>query len=315
MDASRQRRRGRAAGRGVRAHRGGRLVRRRATAGRRLRRARPGPGARGAPLPRPVRRPPGGGGRRAPRHPVGRGLARRGHGHRPHRAGRGHGRLRARSRARAAGARADRRVRRLLRQLRTAGGHRGRRGGGAGRREPPRAGSPRRGREDRPPLPHVLALQDAAPLPRRRRLVHLRRGDPAADARRERDRRMDAVLLLEADGRLAAEHGRLEHLAQAVLRPAAPVLPVRLRPPDGDRLAGRARATRGARARRPTRAAPAVDRRRRHHMRQVRGGGHAHPRGGRRLARRRASFRSRRSAGTTRPATSPAGTRPAPRTA
>ena len=36
-------------------------------------------------------------------------------------------------------------------------------------------------------------------------------------------------LLLEADGRLAAQHGRLEHLAQAVLRAAAALLPVRLR--------------------------------------------------------------------------------------
>ncbi len=255
----------------------------------------------------------GGGGGRASRHPVGRRLARRGHGHRPHRPGRGHGGLRAGPRARPAGARADRRVRRLLRQLRRAGGHRGRCGGGARGRDPPRARSPRRGREDRPPLSHVLALQDAAPLPRRRRLVHLRRGDPAADARRERDGRVDAVLLLEADGRLAAEHGRLEHLAQAVLRPAAADLPVRVRPRDGGRVARRARAARRPRARRPARAAPAVDRRRRHHLRQVRGGGHAHPRGRRRLARRRASSRSRRSAGTTRREPSRAGTARAPR--
>ena len=53
------------------------------------------------------------------------------------------------------------------------------------------------------------------------------RRDPAADARRERDRRVDARLLLEADGRLAAQHGRLEHLAQALLRAAAAVLSVR----------------------------------------------------------------------------------------
>ena len=46
-------------------------------------------------------------------------------------------------------------------------------------------------------------------------------------ARRERDRRVDARLLLEADGRLAAQHGRLEHLAEALLRPAAALLPVR----------------------------------------------------------------------------------------
>ena len=84
----------------------------------------------------------------------------------------------------------------------------------------------RRG-EDRPSLPDLLAVRDAARLPRRRRLVHQRRGDPAADARRERDRGLDARLLLEANGRLAAEHGRLEHLAQALLRPAAAVLPLR----------------------------------------------------------------------------------------
>ena len=84
-----------------------------------------------------------------------------------------------------------------------------------------RARAARRRRHDRPPLSDLLALQDAARLPRRRRLVHLGRRDPAADARRERDRRVDAGLLLEADGRLAAEHGRLEHLAQALLRAAA----------------------------------------------------------------------------------------------
>ena len=88
-----------------------------------------------------------------------------------------------------------------------------------------RARPARRRRDDRPPLPDLLALQDAARLPRRRRLVHLGRGDPAADARRERDRRVDAALLLEAHGRLAAQHGRLEHLAQALLRPAAAFYP------------------------------------------------------------------------------------------
>ena len=56
------------------------------------------------------------------------------------------------------------------------------------------------------------------------------------------------VLLLEADGRLAAQHGRLEHLAQAVLRPTAALLPVRVRPPERRRLArpsSRQRATGG----------------------------------------------------------------------
>ncbi len=40
----------------------------------------------------------------------------------------------------------------------------------------------------------------------------------------------------------AAQHGRLEHLAPPLLRPAAAVLPrLRLRPPDRDRVEGRAR--------------------------------------------------------------------------
>ena len=43
----------------------------------------------------------------------------------------------------------------------------------------------------------------------------------AAAARRERDGRVDAAAVREADGRLAPQHGRLEHLAQALLRPAA----------------------------------------------------------------------------------------------
>src|SRR6476660_9284048 len=45
----------------------------------------------------------------------------------------------------------------------------------------------------------------------------------------ERGGRLDPRLLLEADGRLAAQHGRLEHLPQALLRPAASVLPLRVR--------------------------------------------------------------------------------------
>ena len=65
---------------------------------------------------------------------------------------------------------------------------------------------------------------------------------PMLDANAEG--RVDAVLLLEADGRLAAEHGRLEHLAQALLRAAAADLSLRLRRAERDRLAGRARRAR-----------------------------------------------------------------------
>ncbi len=53
---------------------------------RRVHGARPGLGSRRPRLRRPVRQPPGGPRGRAPRHPVGGGLARGGHGDRPHRA-------------------------------------------------------------------------------------------------------------------------------------------------------------------------------------------------------------------------------------
>ena len=161
------------------------------------------------------------------------------------------------------------------------------RGRRSGRRLAPRARAARRRGDDRPPLPDLLALQDAARLPRRRRLVHRGGRDPAADARRERDRRMDAAAVRQAHGRLAPQHGRLEHLAQALLRAAAPVLRMRVRRPERDRLARRARGARRLGSRRSAGAAPAVDRRRAHPLRAVRPRRRAHPRGRRRLARRR----------------------------
>ena len=136
---------------------------------------------------------------------------------------------------------------------------------GRGRRRDHRRPAPpriaRRVGHDHAPLPDLLALRDAARLPRGRRLVHRLRRDPPADARRERDRPVDAGLLLEAHGRLAAEHGRLEHLAQALLRAAAAPLPVRLRGAERDRLARGARGAGDRRARRAAGAAPAVGRR------------------------------------------------------
>src|SRR5207248_1185865 len=60
---------------------------------------------------------------------------------------------------------------------------------------------------DRPPLSDLLALLDAACLPDRGRLDDQRRRDQAAHARRERNGGLDAGLLLEADGRLAPQHG------------------------------------------------------------------------------------------------------------
>ena len=78
-------------------------------------------------------------GRRAPRDPVGRRHARRGHRHRPHRAGLRLGGLRALARPRPARADAGRRGGPLLRRLRLAARALHGRGGGADRRLPRRA--------------------------------------------------------------------------------------------------------------------------------------------------------------------------------
>ena len=75
-----------------------------------------------------------------------------------------------------------------------------------------------------------------------------RRRAPPAAARGERDRALGAGLHGQAHGRLAAQHGRLEHLAPPLLRPAAAVLPVRVRAPERDRVEGRARASARSRA-------------------------------------------------------------------
>ena len=93
----------------------------------------------------------------------------------------------------------------------------------------------------------------------------------------------------QADGRLARQHGRLEHLAAPLLRPAAAVLPVLVvRPPDRHRVAAGAGRAGHRLARRAAGAAPAVDRRhRRSRCAGVRPRGAAHPGGRRRVARRR----------------------------
>ena len=97
----------------------------------------------------------------------------------------------------------------------------------------------------RPPLPALLALRHAAHLPHLRRLVHRRRRDAPEAARGEREGRVGARVHGQAHGRLAAQHGRLEHLAPPLLRAAAAVLPVRVRAPERDRVEGRARRARG----------------------------------------------------------------------
>ncbi len=120
------------------------------------------------------------------------------------------------------------------------------------------------------------------------------------------------VLLLEAHGRLAAQHGRLEHLAQALLRTAAALLSVRVRRVERDRLPGGARGAGHEGSRPASGAPPALDRRgpdRLSRPAATRSGGS--PRSAM-LGSTRASSPSRRSAGRTRSG-SPAATRPARR--
>ncbi len=118
-----------------------------------------------------------------------------------------------------------------------------------------------RGRPPPAPLSALLALRHAADLARHRRLADLGRGAAAAAPARERGHRVDARLHGQADGRLAAQHGRLEHLQAPLLRPAASLLPLRVRPPERARVKGGA-ARAGDRRDRPARGAEAaVDRR------------------------------------------------------
>ena len=184
-------------------------------------------GARRASLPRPLRRPRPGRRGRASGHPVGRGLARGGNGHRPHRAGRRPGGLRARPRPRPAGALAGRRGGPLLRRVRLAA------------RDSRRATRPTRSSVD---LAEQGFLLEAGTI--LHRYPHCWRCDTpliwrvtddwlisveqlrAAAARRERDGRVDARVHGQAHGRLAAQHGRLEHLAPPLLRASAALLPL-----------------------------------------------------------------------------------------
>ena len=219
----------------------------------------------------------------------------------------------------------------LGKRARPAGAHAGRRGGPLLRRLR-LAARPLDDRGGRPD--HRRARRDAASSSRPARYEHryphcwrcdtpliFRLSDDwfisvdeirAEAARGEREGRVGARVHGQAHGRLAAQHGRLEHLAPPLLRPAAAVLPVLVRPPERDRLEGRARRARD-RGLRPARgAAPPVDRPRADPLRGVR-------RAGRRASPRSAtsgstpaSSRSRRSAGRTRSGSTRA-TRPAPR--
>ena len=151
---------------------------------------------------------------------------------------------------------------------------------------PRREGPAGRGRPVHACLPALLALRHAAHLPDRRRLVHRRRRDQAEAARGEREGRVGARVHGQAHGRLAAQHGRLEHLPPPLLRPAAAVLPVRVRAPDRDRLEGRTDGAGDRRDRAARGAAAAMDRPRADQLRVVWRARRACPRGRRRLARR-----------------------------
>ena len=286
LDAAGERGGGRQAGRGVRPTRERRMGRRRPLPGRGARGPAAGVGARRLALLRPVRHAAAGLGGRAPRHPVGRRHARPGHRHRPHRSRLRRRGLRPVQGPRPAGADARGRVGALLRRLRLAARPLDRRGDRPDRRQPRRTRSARRGDDVRALVSALLALRHAADLPHRRRLADQRDGSPAAAARRERDGGVDAGVHGQAHGRLAPQHGGLEHLAAPLLRAAVAVLPVRLRAPERDRIARRARGAGGRRARPARGAAPAVDRPRAHPLRGLRRGGGARQGGRRRLARR-----------------------------
>ena len=184
VDAAGERRRRRQSRRRVRAARERRVGRRRALPGRDVRRAQARRGARRLALRGPVRRARAGRRGGAPRDPVGRGLARRGHGHRPHRARLRRRGLRALEGARPGRADAGGRGRPLLRRLRLAARALDGRGGRPDHRRPRRARPAGRGGPLRARLPALLALRHAAHLPHLGRLVHLGRGAAAAAARR-----------------------------------------------------------------------------------------------------------------------------------
>jgi isoleucyl-tRNA synthetase len=179
--------------------------------------------------------------------PVGRGRARRGHGHRPHRAGRGT---------------EDFELSKVhdlpvIAPINESG------------RFYPGSG-PRGDVDDRGEEPVIAALRGRGLLVEAGRITHrypicwrcrtplvfrvvddwFIGVDEIREQLRERtDGRVDAAAIRQADGRLAREHGRLEHLAEALLRPAAALLPVRVRASERRGFAGGTRAAGGRRAR------------------------------------------------------------------
>ena len=258
-------------------------------------------------------RPPGAAAGAAHRDPVGRDRSRRGHRHRPHRAGLRSGGLRAQQGASDRGHHADRRAGELRRRIRLARRSQRRDRRRRDRRATARRGPRHQGRAVPAQRSRVLALQEPRALPARVRVVHQCRRRARADARRRAHGRVGPVAHRQPHGRLAAQHGRLVHLTQALLGPAAPLLPLRgLQRADRGRFArGAARARVRTRARRrAARAAPPVDRRHQDPLRVVRQRRrHASPRSAT-AGSMRASSRSRRSATSTIPKAGSRASRP-----
>ena len=184
-----------------------------------------------------------------------------------------------------AGPDAGRRVGPVLRRLRLAARALDDRGRRPDHRPARRDRLPRRSRALHPRLSALLAVRHAVDLPALRRLVHLGGSDSGAAARGEREGAVGPRVHGQAHGRLAAQHGRLEHLASPVLRAAAAVLSVLVRPPDRRRLEVGAARARDGRLRPARGAAPAVGRPRADPLRRLRRDGHPDPGGRRRLAR------------------------------
>ena len=235
--------------------RGHRLLRR-----RRPRRALPGARpaaahrqgrrARGPALRRAVRRSARPAGHRAPRDSLGGGVRRGRHRDRPHRARLRPRGLRSRPPARPSRHRAGGSRRTLPRWPGLALGDAGRRRRRADRRPAEGARPALRARLAPPSLSHLLAVWPGADLPRRGRVVPQRRRDPTAGPGRQRARHVAPGPHAAAHGRLARQHGRLVHLAQALLGPPPALLPVRVRAPHRRRLApGASGAGRGSRRR------------------------------------------------------------------
>ena len=183
-----------------------------------------------------------GGARRAPRDPVGRGLARRGHRHRPHRAGLRRRGLRALDRCTTCRC-SCRSTSRAASTTTTAGC----------------TGSRRSSRPSRSSATSTSAgcLVEAGLYEHRypdcwrchtplifricRRLVHLGRRSCASRCSTRTRPSSGRPSTWASAWTTGSQHGRLEHLAPPLLRAAAAVLPVRVRAPERDRVEGRAR--------------------------------------------------------------------------